>query len=130
MDDYEKSRELVRRVIESGRRPVILWIYVDDIGKAVERMFRRALTIGRTDQLDRMAASYKQVPEVLSALANEFPASVSIYVADNSGHRGEQHFIEAPPLGYDGQIASEVARAQVWSVNQMYRENPSFEVSY
>ena len=93
MDDYEKSRELVRRVIESGRRPVILWIYVDDIGKAVERMFRRALTIGRTDQLDRMAASYKQVPEVLSALANEFPARVSIYVADNSGHRGEQQFI-------------------------------------
>ena len=29
-------------MIDSGRRPVVNWVYVDDIGMTVERMFRRA----------------------------------------------------------------------------------------
>jgi hypothetical protein len=130
MDDYEKSRALIRRVLDSGRRPLILWMYLDDVAKAVERMFRRAQAIGRTDQLDHITSAYKQVPEVLSALGREFPTSVSIYIADNSRNRCEQEFVQSRVLGYDTQLASEVAQAQVWSVNQMFHDKPTFEVAY
>ncbi len=129
MDEYESSQTLVQQVFDSGRQPVILWLYVDDFGKTVDRMLRRAMKIGRADRLEEMVVSYKRVPEVLSALRKEFP-TLAIYIADNSGTRGEQRFVGSETPGDDGQTALRVAREQVDATNLMFRENPEFEVSF
>jgi NAD(P)-dependent dehydrogenase (short-subunit alcohol dehydrogenase family) len=72
-DDFDASRRLLQQVIDSGRRPVVRWVYVDDVGKTVDRMLRRAAGhdgkpgIGRTVQLNYMAQGLS--PEALHLLS-------------------------------------------------------------
>jgi hypothetical protein len=133
LDDLDRARQLVRDIIASGRKPVILWLYVDDFGKIVERMFRRALKIGRTDQLEHMMAAYKEVPEVLERLRCEFSDCLKIHVVDNSGEKGEQEFVQDSSRiwsPFEDAITTAVGMAQVDATNRMFRENPDFEVTY
>lgn len=93
-DDFKSFRGLVQQVIDSGRQPVVQWIYVDDPAKTVRRMFLRALGhgekpgIGRTVQLKYMADAYTQVPRVLEQIRDEFGDKVQIHAVDNSGPLG------------------------------------------
>lgn len=93
-DDFDSSRRLFQKVINSGRRPVLHWVYVDDFGKTVERMFRRAIGhdgkpgIGRTVQLNYMVNAYKSVPEVVARLRDHFGDQADFFVIDNSGPKG------------------------------------------
>jgi hypothetical protein len=133
LDDFQEARALVQQVIDSGRKPVILWIYVDDPGKTVERMFKRAKRIGRTDQLDYMAEAYYKVPQVLEALKNEFSGRLKIHVVDNSGEPGEQKFVADSSRAWSEQedaIANRAGWAQVEATNRLFWENPQFEVDH
>lgn len=133
LDDLENARTLIQRLIDSGRKPVILWIYVDDPAKTVNRMIKRATKIGRTDRLIDMAKAYTNVPKVLTKLHCEFRDCLKIHVADNSGAKGELKFVEDEsriwtPL--EDAIATRVGLAQVDATNRMFRESPDFEVQY
>lgn len=93
-DDYKSFSSLVKQVVDSGRKPVVQWIYVDDPAKTVRRMFMRAVGhgekpgIGRTVQLKYMADAYTQVPRVLERIREEFGDKVAIHAVDNSGPLG------------------------------------------
>jgi len=133
LDELEEARSLIQRVLDSGRKPVILWVYVDAPGKTVQRMFRRAMKIGRTDQIEYMARAYANVPKVLSALSREFGGRLKVHVADNSGLRGEMQFIEDSSRIWsemEDAITTRVGLSQVDETNRMFRENPDFEVEY
>lgn len=99
-DDYKSFSKLVRQVVDSGRTPVIQWVYVDDPAKTVQRMFRRAIGhgekpgIGRTVQLKYMADAYTNVPKVLEQIQKEFGDKVQIHVVDNSGLPGQHTVTE------------------------------------
>ncbi len=90
-DEYKNFASLLRKVIDSGRTPVVEWIHVDEPGKTVERMVRRALGhggrpgIGRTVQTKYMADAYYNVPRVLEQVRDEFGDQVRFVVVDNSG---------------------------------------------
>ncbi|MGB7189935.1 MAG: hypothetical protein WBD10_07360 [Acidobacteriaceae bacterium] len=132
-DDLERARGLIRQIIQSGRKPVVLWLYVDDIGKTVERMFRRSLKIGRTDRLEYMAEAYVAVPKVLERLSAEFSDCLKIHLVNNSGAKGEMEFEQDSNriwTPYEDAIATAVGMIQVDSTNRMFRENPDFEVDY
>ena len=94
MDDARGSRKLLQNIIDSGRKPVVNWIYVDDIGATVDRMFRRAIGhdekpgIGRTVQLNYMIDAYHQLPRVLREMKDEFGDKVVWIATDNSGPKG------------------------------------------
>ncbi|HEV2135640.1 MAG TPA: HNH endonuclease [Terracidiphilus sp.] len=133
LDDLESARALVLQIIDSGRRPIILWVYVDDPAKTVDRMFKRAVKIGRTDHLDDMAKAYATIPQVISRLGKEFAGRLKIHVADNSGAKGEEIFIEDSSRAWsplEDALATRAGLAQVDGTNRMFRENPTFEVSH
>lgn len=91
LDDYDAASKLLNKILDSGRRPVVTWVYVDEFGKTVDRMFNRAIGhegkpgIGRTVQLNYMRDAYKQIPVVLERLQREFGDRVDFRVQDNSG---------------------------------------------
>lgn len=93
-DDYKSFSEMLQQVVDSGRKPVVQWIYVDEPAKTVRRMFMRAIGhgerpgIGRTVQLKYMADAYTQVPRMLERIREEFGDKVQIHAIDNSGPLG------------------------------------------
>ncbi|HEV2321436.1 MAG TPA: hypothetical protein VGT42_03660, partial [Gammaproteobacteria bacterium] len=94
-DEYRNFAALMRKIIDSGRTPVVEWIYVDEPGKTVERAARRAVGhdgrpgIGRMVQAKYMADAYHNVPRVLRQVAEDFGDQVKFVVVDNSGAPGE-----------------------------------------
>lgn len=133
LDDLEQARRLMNLLLDSGRKPIILWIYVDDPVKTVPRMVARAKKIGRVDRIEDMSKAYAEVPKVLEELHREFSGRIKIHAADNSGAKGELEFIEDEsriwtPL--EDAIATRVGLAQVDATNRMFLENPDFEVEY
>lgn len=95
MDGHRVAAKLLNDILDSGRQPVVNWVYVDDVGKTVDRMFRRAIGkegkpgIGRTVQLNYMMHAYQEVPRVLERLKEEFGDRIFVGAADNSGLPGE-----------------------------------------
>jgi hypothetical protein len=131
--DLESALVLIQHVIDSGRKPVILWIYVDDPAKTVDRMVKRAKNIGRVDRIDDMAKAYDAVPHTLRSLKNRFGDQLKVHVVDNSGAPGEAQFVEDIGPGGRRSEDEEVARAgwiQVYSTNQKFKKNPDYEVPY
>lgn len=94
-DDVSSFQKIMQKVIDSGRRPVVEWVYVDDPGKTVDRMFKRAVGhdqkpgIGRTVQLSYMNEAYYQVPRVIEKMMEKFGDQAQFHVIDNSGAPGE-----------------------------------------
>ena len=132
-DDLEQARKLINLILDSGRKPIILWVYVDDPVKTVPRMVARAKKIGRVDRIDEMSRAYVEVPRVLEAIRCEFHDRIKIHVADNSLAKGEMEFVGDEsriwtPL--ENAIATRVGLAQVDAANRMFRESPDFEVQY
>jgi len=119
-DDYKSFASLVRQVADSGRRPVINWIFVDEPAKTVDRMFLRAIGhddrpgIGRTVQLKYMATAYAEVPRVIDRIRQEFGDRVAIRVTDNSGPVGS--------AGVTDDIDPYLERARQMPYNQVLEE--------
>jgi hypothetical protein len=88
LDNQADAVKKVQQIIDSGRRPTILWSYVDDPAKTVGRMIDRARRIGRTVQLSYMAHAYSEIPNVLEHLMQHFGDQLEVQTIDNSGERG------------------------------------------
>jgi hypothetical protein len=86
--------QLIQKVIDSGRRPTVEWIYVNSPAETVRRALRRAVGhdgkpgIGRTVQLDYMAEAYYNLPRVLEKTMEKFGDQANYRVVDNSGPKG------------------------------------------
>ena len=93
-DEGEGFNRLIQKVIDSGRKPVVEWIYVDSPGETVRRMARRAVGhdgrpgIGRTVELEYMAEAYYNLPRVLEETIAKFGDKANFLVVDNSGPLG------------------------------------------
>lgn len=108
-DDADTWRTLLKQILDSGRKPIIEWVYVDDPKKTVKRMLRRSLGheqrpgIGRTVQIDYMADAYAAVPKVLTQMKREFGSKIEMLVIDNSGPLGEAK-VSGDFDGYSGKM--------------------------
>jgi len=132
-DDLSKARSLLLRILEAGRRPVVLWAYLGDPKECVRRMFLRAEKIGRVEKLDVMARSFCDVPKVLGTLRKEFGMIVNFHVVDNSGEKGEAKFVEDVSSAGRKPGEYEMVRAalvQLHSSNQRFQSNPDHEVRF
>lgn len=90
-DDIDKFRPVLQQVLDSGRRPSIEWVWVEEPETTVRRMIARALGdgerrgIGRTVQVVYMAHAWSAVPKVLEQVRREFGSRIEILAVDNSG---------------------------------------------
>jgi hypothetical protein len=116
MDDYEGARSKMQAIFDSGRTPVIQWVFVDDPAKTVNRMIYRAAGrdgkpgIGRTVPVDYMAHAYDEVPNTLERLKQEFGDRLKIGVIDNSGPKGSAEWY---PEG-EGKLNHFISAARQW----------------
>lgn len=94
MDKESTAATLVDKLLKSGRKPAITWVYVDDPAETVRRMVARAVGdgetpgIGRSVPIDYMAESYTEMPRVLSGLMDKYGGKISVEGVDNSGDPG------------------------------------------
>jgi hypothetical protein len=100
MTDPKDSSILIDKILASGRRPVIRWIYVDDPKTTVNRMVMRAVGhdgkpgIGRTVNVDYMAKAYTDLPKTLLAMMDKYGDQIGVQGIDNSGAKGSEKLLE------------------------------------
>lgn len=95
-DDADRFCCLLERILASGRKPVVEWVWVADPGETVRRMILRALGEGkrrgieRTVQMHYMAEAWTALPQVLSETKRRLGDRVEMVCVDNSGEFGTQ----------------------------------------
>lgn len=93
-DDAAKFVLLLRKVLASGRRPIVEWVWAGTPKATAARMMHRALGegqrpgIGRVVHTAYMAKAWAGLPKVLDQARKELGPQVIWLLADNSGPPG------------------------------------------
>jgi 2'-5' RNA ligase len=94
-DDPQKFTELLRQILDSGRRPIVEWVWAGKPETTARRNAERALGrgvrpgIGRTVATSYMARSWAGLPASLAEVRKAMGDRVIWLVADNSGAPGK-----------------------------------------
>jgi hypothetical protein len=121
MTDPKDASILIDKILASGRRPIINWIYVDDPQTTVTRMALRAVGhdgkpgIGRTVAIDYMAKAYTELPKTLLGLMDKYGDKIEVRGIDNSGAKADVKALENPrqTLEKMGQLKQDVVQQQM-----------------
>jgi 2'-5' RNA ligase len=93
-DDASKFKLLLSKILESGRKPVVEWVWAGTAKATASRMILRAAGdgerpgIGRVVQTAYMAKAWTTLPKVLEQVRREMGSRVVWLLADNSGPSG------------------------------------------
>ncbi len=95
-EDASKFALMLRKIIASGRRPVVEWVWAGTAKATASRMILRAAGdgqrpgIGRVVQTGYMAKAWCTLPKVLDQVRREMGSRVVWLLADNSGPPGTE----------------------------------------